>query len=889
MSREKLLIIDGSSYLYRAFYASGGLTTSKGFPTGAIFGVTSMIKGLWDRNKANYAAVVFDPRGPTIRHDWYKQYKANRHEMPADLVNQLDGIKCIIKALGFEIIEYPYYEADDVIGTLAKYGERNQLAVRIASPDKDMAQLVNKNITIFDEQKKTEWDEPGVKNKFGVPPSLIVDYLTLIGDTSDNVPGVEKIGPKTAVKLLKKYGSLEKILLDSGNISGKIGENLEEAKSYIDLSKKLVTIINDVPVEIKLDKLKPKGRDIESLKVLYEKFELRSFLKEINDSNNLKTEYETIFSLESLEKCIKKIKKRKIFALDLETTSLDPNTAKIVGISLAWEEGKAVYIPLGHDYKGVPKQLDESDVYRLILPILKNPNLKKIGHNLKYDYAVFKSNGIDLQGITHDTMLQSYVNNSTDNRHDLNSVAERILGVVPTSYDKVTKNLNEGEGFEKVPIEAATGYAGEDAELALRINNRLFPKISENEGLKSIYSDIEVPLISVLSKMEMTGVLIDSEMLAQQSSELKSKMTSLETKAYTMAGETFNISSPKQIQEILFEKMKIPVIAKTPKGQPSTSESVLSDLSKDYELPKIILDYRSIAKLCSTYTDKLPKQVNTKTGRIHANFHQAVTSTGRLSSSSPNLQNIPIRTQEGKKVREAFRAPFGKILIAADYSQIELRIMAHISKDEALVNAFKEEQDIHAATAAEVFETNLSNVSFEQRRAAKAINFGLIYGMSSFGLAKQLDITRNEAQNYIDIYFSRYPKIKQYMEDIRNRAAKTGYVETIFGRRLYINNINSSQARLRQYAERTAINAPMQGSAADLIKMAMISADHLIDEFNFDASLILQVHDELVFEVNKSCSQKFEIHLKKCMEDIATLLVPLKVSVGIGDNWGSAH
>ena len=544
---------------------------------------------------------------------------------------------------------------------------------------------------------------------------------------------------------------------------------------------------------------------------------------------------------------------------------------------------------MGHDYKGVPKQLDESDVYRLILPILKNPNLKKIGHNLKYDYAVFKSNGIDLQGITHDTMLQSYVNNSTDNRHDLNSVAERILGVVPTSYDKVTKNLNEGEGFEKVPIEAATGYAGEDAELALRINNRLFPKISENEGLKSIYSDIEVPLISVLSKMEMTGVLIDSEMLAQHSSELKSKMTSLETKAYTMAGETFNISSPKQIQEILFEKMKIPVIAKTPKGQPSTSESVLSDLSKDYELPKIILDYRSIAKLCSSYTDKLPRQVNTKTGRIHANFHQAVTSTGRLSSSSPNLQNIPIRTQEGKKVREAFRAPFGKILIAADYSQIELRIMAHISKDEALVNAFKEEQDIHAATAAEVFETNLSNVSFEQRRAAKAINFGLIYGMSSFGLAKQLDITRNEAQNYIDIYFSRYPKIKQYMEDIRNRAAKTGYVETIFGRRLYINNINSSQARLRQYAERTAINAPMQGSAADLIKMAMISADHLIDEFNFDASLILQVHDELVFEVNKSCSQKFEIHLKKCMEDIATLLVPLKVSVGTGDNWGSAH
>ena len=889
MSREKLLIIDGSSYLYRAFYASGGLTTSKGFPTGAIFGVTSMLKGLWNRNKANYVAVVFDPRGPTIRNDWYEQYKANRNAMPEDLVEQLDGIKCIIKALGFEIIELPYYEADDVIGTLAKYGEQNKLVVRIASPDKDMAQLVNKNITIFDEQKKTEWDEIGVNEKFGIPPSLIIDYLTLIGDASDNVPGVEKIGPKTAVKLLKKYGSLEKILLDSANISGKIGKNLEEAKSYINLSKKLVTIIIDVPFEIDLDKLKPKQQNVESLKMLYDKFELKTFLKEINDSDNMETEYETIFSLDSLHNCVKKIKRKKIFALDLETTSLDPNLAKIVGISLAWEEGKAVYIPLGHDYEGAPVQLNKSDVYKLILPILKNPNLQKIGHNLKYDHAVLMSNGVDLNGIAHDTMLQSYIINSTDNRHDLNTVAERVLGVVPTTYEKVTENLNEDEGFEKVKIDMATTYAGEDAELALRIHNRLFPKISGNKGLKSIYADIEVPLISVLSKMEMKGVLIDSEMLMQHSSKLKSKMVALEASAHKMAGQSFNLSSPKQIQEILFEKMKLPVITKTPKGQASTSESVLSDLSKDYELPKIILDYRSLAKLCSTYTDKLPKQVNIKTGRIHGSFHQAVTSTGRLSSSNPNLQNIPIRTEEGKKVREAFRAPPDKVLIAADYSQIELRIMAHISKDETLINAFKEEQDIHAATAAEVFETRLSNVSFDQRRAAKAINFGLIYGMSSFGLAKQLDITRNEAQDYIDIYFSRYPKIKQYMENIRKKAAKNGYVETIFGRRLYINNINSNQARLRQYAERTAINAPMQGSAADLIKLAMIEADNLINQFNFDASLILQVHDELVFEVNKSCCDNFSLHLKKCMEDIAILLVPLKVSMGIGDNWGSAH
>ena len=889
MSRKKLLIIDGSSYLYRAYYASGGLTTSKGFPTGAIFGVTSMLKSLWNRNKADYMAVVFDPRGPTIRNDWYEHYKANRNAMPEDLVEQLDGIKCIVKALGFEIIEFPYYEADDVIGTLAKYGEQNKLAVRIASPDKDMAQLVNKNITIFDEQKKTEWDEIGVNEKFGISPSLIVDYLTLIGDASDNVPGVEKIGPKTAVKLLKKYGSLEKILLDSTNIPGKVGANIEEAKSYINLSKKLVTIIRDVPIEIDLDKLKPKEQSIEALKMLYEKFELKTFLKEINGPDNLKPEYETIFSLDSLDKCVKKIKRKKIFALDLETTSLDPNFAKIVGISLAWDEGKAVYIPLGHNYKGAPMQLNESDVFKLILPILKNPNLEKIGHNLKYDHAVLLSNGIDLHGIAHDTMLQSYIINSTDSRHDLNTVAERVLGVAPTTYEKVTENLDEGEGFEKVTIEAATTYAGEDAELALRIHNRLFPKISENKGLKSIYADIEVPLIAVLSKMEMKGVLIDSEMLMRHSSKLKSMMVSLETKAHKMAGQPFNMSSPKQIQEILFEKMKLPVIAKTPKGQASTSESVLSDLSKDYELPKIILDYRSIAKLCSTYTDKLPKQVNTKTGRIHGSFHQAVTSTGRLSSSNPNLQNIPIRTEEGKKVREAFRAPSDKVLIAADYSQIELRIMAHISKDDTLINAFKEEKDIHAITAAEVFETGLSNVSPEQRRAAKAINFGLIYGMSSFGLAKQLDVTRNEAQDYIEMYFSRYPKIKQYMENIRKKAAQNGYVETIFGRRLYINNINSNQARLRQYAERTAINAPMQGSAADLIKLAMIAADNLINQFNFDASLILQVHDELVFEVNKSCSGNFSLHLKKCMEDIATLLVPLKVSVGIGDNWGSAH
>lgn len=889
MSREKFLIIDGSSYLYRAFYASGGLTTSKGFPTGAIFGVTSMLKSLWNRNKANYVAVVFDPRGPTIRNDWYEHYKANRNAMPEDLVEQLDGIKCIIKALGFEIIEFPYYEADDVIGTLAKYGEQNKLAVRIASPDKDMAQLVNKNITIFDEQKKTEWDEIGVNEKFGISPSLIVDYLTLIGDASDNVPGVDKIGPKTAVKLLKKYGSLEKVLADSTNISGKIGTNIEKAKSYINLSKKLVTIISEVPIEIDLDKFKPKERNIDALRVLYEKFELKTFLKEINESDNLKAEYETIFSLDALEKCAKKIKRKKIFALDLETTSLDPNSAKIVGISLAWEEGNAVYIPMGHDYKGAPVQLDESDVYKIILPLLRNPNLKKIGHNLKYDHAVLMSNGIDLHGIAHDTMLQSYIINSTDSRHDLNTVAERVLGVVPTSYEKVTENLNKDEGFEKVAIDVATTYAGEDAELALRIHNRLSPKISKNNGLQSIYADIEVPLISVLSKMEMKGVLIDSEMLMQHSSKLKIKMASLETKAHKMAGQPFNMSSPKQIQEILFEKMKLPVIAKTPKGQASTAESVLSDLSKDYELPKVILDYRSIAKLCSTYTEKLPKQVNIKTGRIHGSFHQAVTSTGRLSSSNPNLQNIPIRTEEGKKVREAFRAPPDKVLIAADYSQIELRIMAHISEDDTLINAFKEEQDIHAATAAEVFETGLSNVSFEQRRAAKAINFGLIYGMSSFGLAKQLDITRNEAQDYIEIYFSRYPKIKKYMENIRKEAAQNGWVETIFGRRLYINNINSNQVRLRQYAERTAINAPMQGSAADLIKLAMIAADNLINQFNFDASLILQVHDELVFEVNKSCSDNFSLDLKRCMEDIATLLVPLKVSVGIGDNWGSAH
>lgn len=889
MSRKKFLIIDGSSYLYRAFYGSGELATSSGFPTGAIFGVTSMLKGLWTRNKADYVAVVFDPRGRTIRKDWYENYKANRSEMPEDLVKQLEGIKSIISALGFEIIEVPYYEADDVIGTLARYGDEHNLQVRISSPDKDMAQLVNSNITVFDEQKKSEWDEAGVSAKFGIPATLITDYLALIGDTSDNVPGVKKIGPKTAVKLLNFYGSLENILAESNNITGKIRENLEKSKSYIGLSKKLVTIIDDVPFKIDLNQLAPRHEDINTLRSLYGKFEFKTFLKEINESKKIESEYSTIFSLEALENCLDQIKKIEIFAIDLETTSLDPNDAKIVGISMAWEEGRAVYIPIGHNYKGAPVQLEADAVMELMIPILENPSIKKIGHNLKYDHAVFTKNGVNLRGIAYDTMLESYVNDSTLNRHDLNSVSERILGLVPISYEEATQRLTEGEGFEKVRIESATYYAAEDADFALRIHNRLFGELSKAQGLKNIYANVEVPLICILSKMEMKGVLIDSKMLESHSRELKEAMNLLEKEAFQMAGVSFNIGSPKQIQEVLFEKMQIPVIAKTPKGQPSTSESVLSDLSKDYELPKIILDYRSLAKLRSTYTEKLPKQVNKKTGRIHANFHQAVTSTGRLSSSNPNLQNIPIRTDEGKRVREAFQAPSGKILVAADYSQIELRIMAHISKDETLINAFQEEQDIHTSTAAEVFGVDLSNVSDNQRRSAKAINFGLIYGMSSFGLAKQLDITRVDAQQYIDIYFSRYPKIKQYMEEIRVKAANYGYVETIFGRRLKINNINAAQTRLRQYAERTAINAPMQGSAADLIKMAMISSDHLITDSSFDASLILQVHDELVFEVDESCLDRFKIELQKCMEEVVTLMVPLKVSVGAGMNWGDAH
>ena len=889
MSRKKLLIIDGSSYLYRAFYASGGLATSKGFPTGAIFGVTSMLKSLWTRNKADFVAVVFDPRGKTIRKEWYQDYKANRSEMPDDLVKQLKGVKKIITALGFEIIEVPYYEADDVIGTLAKYGDRNNLTVRIASPDKDMAQLVNSNIVVFDDQKKSEWDEEGVKAKFGIPADLIVDYLALIGDASDNVPGVRKVGPKTAVNLLNKYGSLDNILSDSNNIKGKLGSNIEDSKSYIGLSKKLVTIIDDVPFKIDLNTLIPKKQDIVSLTKFYNEYEFKMFLKEISNSDDPPSDYSTILSLKDLNECLEQIKKKKIFAIDLETTSLDPNLAKIVGISLAWEEGKAVYIPVGHDYEGAPEQLQESIVMKLMIPILEGHSMKKIGHNLKYDYAVFRNNKIRLNGIAHDTMLESYINNSTHTRHDLNSVSERVLNKIPISYEKVTEDLTEGEGFEKVNLDSATHYAAEDADLALRIHNRLFPDLDKIDGLKNIYTNIEIPLITVLSKMEMKGVSIDSEMLSHQSKELKNSMNELERKAFEIAGESFNISSPKQIQEILFEKMKIPVIAKTPKGQPSTSESVLSDLSKEYELPKIILNYRSLSKLVSTYTEKLPKQVSEKTGRIHASFHQAVTSTGRLSSSSPNLQNIPIRTLEGKKVREAFRAPIGKFLVAADYSQIELRIMAHISQDQTLIKAFQEGQDVHSTTASEVFDIGLSNVNDQHRRAAKAINFGLIYGMSSFGLAKQLDIPRVEAQNYIDKYFSKYPKIKLYMEDIRKKASDKGYVETIFGRRLYINNINSSQARLRQYAERTAINAPMQGSAADLIKMAMISSDHLISESKFDADLILQVHDELVFEVDKSCLKKFKIELERCMEEVVSLSVPLKVSVGYGTTWGDAH
>ena len=900
MSQKKLLLVDGSSYLYRAFYGSSDLRTKAGVPTGAIFGVLSMLRALISKNQPDLFAVIFDPPGPTLRMDWYEDYKANRSKMPEELIIQVEPLKEIIKSSGYSLIEIPKVEADDVIGTLALQGANKGYKVFIASGDKDMAQLVSSEVTVIDDQKNSIWDEKGVLEKFGVKADQIVDYLTLVGDSSDNIPGVPKVGPKTAVKWLNEYQNLNSLIRNKEKIKGKVGENLRQFEKQIPLTKQLVTILTEIDVGVEVGSLKIIEADKERLESLYRQYEFKTFLGELSEAQDSdkkfiktvspKTNYETIFTTEALMSWISRLNAAKLMAFDLETTSLDPLEADIVGLSFSVNTLNAVYIPLGHDYDGVEAQLDLSQTLAALKPVLENKKRLKVGHNLKYDRAVLKNYGISLEGIAFDTMLESYIFDSSVSRHDLKSVAKRYLDIEVTEFADIVGKDSKNQSFSQVQIEVATRYAAEDADVSLRLHKKLFSDIRKTGRLESLLAKVEVPLVPVLSDMERSGVHIDANMLSRQGKYLAEVMQKKEDEAHKEAGESFNLASPKQIQELLFEKLQLPVVSKTPKGQPSTSESALSELAVDYVLPKLILEHRSLSKLKSTYVDKLPTQISPVTGRVHTNYHQAVTTTGRLSSSDPNLQNIPIRTPEGRKIRKAFSAPDGRKIVAADYSQIELRIMAHLSKDDNLIGAFRDGADIHSATASEVFGVSLCQVSEENRRAAKAINFGLIYGMSAFGLSKQLGIGRYEAQEYINLYFSKYPKVREYMEKTRVTAKEKGFVETVYGRRLYLPNIESKQAKLRQYAERAAINAPMQGTAADIIKIAMINTFNWLNEKNIPALLIMQVHDELVFEVESEAVSQITEELNSLMVVSGDELdVPLEVTIGTGFNWDEAH
>ena len=909
--KAPFVLVDGSSYLFRAYHAMPELTNSKGQQTGAIYGVVNMMRRLIKDYGPEHIAVVFDAKGKTFRNDMYKEYKANRPPMPEDLASQIQPIHDIIEAMGLPLICVKGVEADDVIGTLAAQATEMGIDTVVSTGDKDMAQLVNKHVTLVNTMTDTTMNVKGVQEKFGVKPERIVDYLTLIGDTVDNVPGVPKVGPKTAVKWLTEYKTLDKIMAKADEIKGKVGENLRDTLEQLPLSRELVTIKCDVELDESPTTLKAKPADTDKLIKLYQEFEFKSWLKEQlgnqnNDSNQNddpldetdpapsadKGKYTTIFTKKDLDKWIEKLSKAKLFAFDLETTSLDYMQAEIVGLSFSVKEGEAAYVPVAHDSMGdvdAGKQLDRNEVLGLLKPLLEDPAQHKVGQNLKYDKNVLANYDIDMQGIVYDTMLESYVLNSTATRHNMDTLALKYLGYNTIHFEDIAGKGVKQLTFNQVEIKVAAEYAAEDADVTLRLHNELWPRLKKIPSLEKVFHDIEMPLLPILSKIECQGVLIDTKLLNTQSTQLARRCDELEKEAYTVAGEEFNLGSPKQIQKIFFEKLGLPIIAKTPKGAPSTAENVLQELAHDYELPKLILEHRSLSKLKSTYTDKLPDQIEAKTGRVHTSYHQAVAATGRLSSSDPNLQNIPIRTEEGRRIRKAFIAAPGHKLIAADYSQIELRIMAHLSGDKGLLKAFTEGEDVHRATAAEVFGVAPDQVSSDQRRSAKAINFGLIYGMSAFGLAKQLDVERGEAQSYIDLYFSRYPGVKDYMEQTRLVAKEQGYVETVFGRRLYIPDINASNGQRRQYAERTAINAPMQGTAADIIKLAMINIDKVIPEQGFAMPMIMQVHDELVFEVDEKKTKQAEKIIREQMVAAAELKVPLVVDVGCGDNWDEAH
>ncbi|MGQ7300639.1 DNA polymerase I [Marinobacter nauticus] len=900
-----VVLVDGSSYLFRAYHALPPLTTSKNHPTGAIKGVISMLRRIEQDFPGSKTVVVFDAKGKTFRHDMYEEYKANRPPMPDDLAVQIEPIHEIVRAMGLPLLIVPGVEADDVIGTLAHEATSKGIDVVVSTGDKDMAQLVSDHVTLINTMTETAMDRDGVVEKFGVTPEQIIDYLALVGDKVDNIPGVNKCGPKTAVKWLQSYDNLDNLIEHADEIKGKIGEYLREATDTLPLSRELATIRTDVELEFGLEDLQERQQDDANLLELFKEYEFRTWIAELENGSSsddgsqssqpqpkpsVEKQYQVITEQADLDQWLKKLKDSDLFAFDTETTSLRYMDAEIVGVSFAVEPGKAAYVPLGHDYMGAPEQLDRDSVLEQLKPLLEDPKHKKVGQNLKYDKNVLANHDIQLEGIAEDTMVESYVLNSVGTRHDMDSLARTYLDEETITYESIAGKGAKQLTFNQIDLESAGPYAAEDADITLRLHQTLAPKLKNTGKLESVYREIDLPLVPVLSRMEQRGTLISASTLRQHSQELAERMAELEKEAHEVAGEAFNLGSTKQLQAILYDKLSLRVIKKTPKGAPSTAEPVLQELAHEHELPRLIVEHRSLSKLKSTYTDTLPELIHHRTGRVHTSYHQAVTATGRLSSSEPNLQNIPIRTQEGRRIRQAFIAPKGYKLLAADYSQIELRIMAHLSGDKGLLTAFEHGEDIHKATAAEVFGVAVDEVTGDQRRSAKAINFGLIYGMSAFGLSRQLEVDRKTAQEYIDRYFERYPGVLKYMDNIRKQAHDDGYVETLYGRRLYLPEINARNKQLQQAAERTAINAPMQGTAADIIKRAMIEVDNwLRREHANDACMTMQVHDELIIEVREEAVDKVKEGLVKRMSAAASLDVPLLVEAGVGDNWDQAH
>ena len=954
-----LVLVDGSSYVYRAFHALPPLSNSRGEPTGAIHGVLNMLVKFVKEYQPKRIAVVFDAPGKTFRDELFAEYKAHRPPMPNDLRAQIEPLLTILAAQGLPILRENGVEADDVIGTLACRAAREGHTVLISTGDKDMAQLVDGSITLINTMSNSTLDRAGVKAKFDVYPEQIIDYLALVGDSSDNIPGIEKVGPKTAAKWLGQYGTLDNLVTHAAEISGKVGENLRAGLETLELSRKLATIRTNIEVPLTSEQLIPGAPEVEKLRELYSHYELKMLLRQLEAESGsggvggvgtaaggsrggtagvagagaagggaagasgaggagggavgspdaggglpgalaagaglphplavIERRYETITTWSELERWIALLEKADLFAFDTETTNLDYMKAEIVGVSFCIEPGVAAYVPVGHDYAGAPEQLNRERVLAALKPVLESPEAGKVGHHLKYDAHVLENHGVKLAGMRYDTMLESYIWNSVGTRHDMDSVAMSYLGVKTIAFEEVAGKGAKQLTFNQVPVDRAAEYAAEDADVTLRMHRALWEKLETIPPLQRLYQELEQPLVPVLQRMEYRGVLVDRERLRTQSREIASQLQVLVGQAHKEAGSEFNIESPKQLQQILFEKLQIPVTRKTPTGQPSTAEDVLEELANSYALPRIVLDYRALAKLKSTYTDKLPEQINERTGRIHTSYHQAVAATGRLSSADPNLQNIPIRRPEGRRIRQAFVAPKGYVLMAADYSQIELRIMAHLSADEGLLAAFAEDRDVHQATAAEVFEIAVDQVSGDQRRLAKTINFGLIYGMSPFGLARNLGIDRTSAQKYVERYFQRYPGVRRFMDETRVRARETGYVETVFGRRLYLPDIRSGNKQTQQYAERSAINAPMQGTAADIIKRAMIAVDAWCTREDVPARLIMQVHDELVLEVRADATEAVAAGVRDHMVNAAELKVPLRVDLGTGANWDEAH